>query len=1087
MPQTDWPIEIQIDPGGKSRREVEALRRGILSVGTAAQAASQLSATAFAATGAAAATQAMRMGTATSAAAAANVAYSTSAATATGLAAAVGRAMGSSALLVDQYGRSMISAGAATAGASRGISGLAGGLGGLRRAALPILAVLGGVAVALRGIGAAAEARNQVVAMTRGLSVSAGTAAAARKEYEFVRQTALRLGLDLRTAGDAYASLTAATKGTNLQGENARRIFSAVSGAMVVLGRSGYDTNLALLAIQQMISKGVVSAEELRRQLGDKLPGAFQLAARAMDMSTRDLNKMLESGELMADVFLPKLAAELERTFGPQVAAASESQRASMNRFKTAVFELSAAVGEALEPAVQSTANTAAGMLSGITSLIEAINRERETTQAINEILDEQAAKREGVTNALKRQAEQQERLAAAQATMRPRSEAGIELAGEAPGQVGGLLARLALIDEAIERTQQSLENLGDVPIESRDIVQGRLETALKDLRIEATEVRDRIQDVQAEMKKLATPAGKAETAIKKMRAEIAATNEKLSAFTATEAPATFRELMREAESTGVSFQGMADHYELLADIGIESGSAQAQSLLMVRKELEALQSQLEARIHVEERAARAAEAAAKADQKRIEAIEQLRRSMANTAASIEQARSVVSETNPHFDAMAQHFQRMAELGVEFGSTTEKQFRLAAIQLIAHREQTEAARKAFEDAARAKAAEADATIAKLNELADAMHQEQVAAAAELPIRARWIDEQIVLTLDTTAAEGQSQEFMDKVAAAWLELNGQIQRTWADTGEGLVEEVRVVGDGIIDQIERAERRAQEARRQRIATTGMQTFMNFAVESGYGGGGTSQFGGRMSGNMSQRGMQIGSAFGPAGAFVGFVLGGLIQTGADDMTVAIETAGDQARARITRAEGGLKEIAPQIANAINGFFEALNADLGGAIDSAAAGMAEIRIRNDRVIVEVAGAQKGFRDLNEALGWMAERILAANQAAVGIGDNVRAIMQTVGDVEPVGNLEELSQAMAMAVEIDDMMAGRGGSALQFMRSLSGIFRDQMDIARRYGLVLEDVLEYQNRQLQLAKEEVDAQRKSLLRRKRRESHEGIS
>ena len=49
-----------------------------------------------------------------------------------------------------------------------------------------------------------------------------------------------------------------------------------------------------------MISKGKVQAEELRGQLGERLPSAFQLAAKAMGMTTAQLDKFMADGKLTA-------------------------------------------------------------------------------------------------------------------------------------------------------------------------------------------------------------------------------------------------------------------------------------------------------------------------------------------------------------------------------------------------------------------------------------------------------------------------------------------------------------------------------------------------------------------------------------------------------------------------------------------------------------------------------------------------------------------------------------------------------------------------------------------------------------------
>ncbi|WP_293395542.1 tape measure protein [Nevskia sp.] len=143
-----------------------------------------------------------------------------------------------------------------------------------------------------------------------------GSSQAAGKEFEFIRDTSRRLSIDLQATGNAYSSLAASAKGTTLEGQATRDIFSAVAEAGGKLRLSADQVQGSLLAVSQIISKGTLSSEELRGQLAERLPGAFQIAARAMGVTTGELGKLLEQGAIASDVFLPKFAAELRKTLG---------------------------------------------------------------------------------------------------------------------------------------------------------------------------------------------------------------------------------------------------------------------------------------------------------------------------------------------------------------------------------------------------------------------------------------------------------------------------------------------------------------------------------------------------------------------------------------------------------------------------------------------------------------------------------------------------------------------------------------------------------------------------------------------------
>lgn len=220
-------------------------------------------------------------------------------------------------------------------------------------AAVSLSTTLAGIA-AVAGVGLGAVASSLIKAGqgidSLNLSYRAifGSSQNAAKEMQFVQQTADTLGIDLLTAAQAYKQLSAASMGTALAGKQTQAIFTAVAKASTTLGLSADETSGALLAIGQMISKGKVSAEELRGQLGERLPGAFQVAAKAMGMTTAELDKALSNGEVYADDFLPKFAVALEQRFAGSAAKAATGFSAAANRINSEFDKIRAAAGQAV-------------------------------------------------------------------------------------------------------------------------------------------------------------------------------------------------------------------------------------------------------------------------------------------------------------------------------------------------------------------------------------------------------------------------------------------------------------------------------------------------------------------------------------------------------------------------------------------------------------------------------------------------------------------------------------------------------------------------------------------------------------------
>lgn len=189
-----------------------------------------------------------------------------------------------------------------------------------------------------------------------------GSANAARAEWAFVRSEVARLGLDLEKTTHSYTGFATAARLSGIGASDVRTIFVGVAEAATVMGLRGDEAASALKALEQMASKGTVSAEELRQQLGEKLPGAFSLAAKAMGMTEAALGKAMQKGEIMASELLPKLGAVLHDTFGTQANIAANNLQANLNRISSAWFDLASKAGQAGGMLNQTAAAVANGL-----------------------------------------------------------------------------------------------------------------------------------------------------------------------------------------------------------------------------------------------------------------------------------------------------------------------------------------------------------------------------------------------------------------------------------------------------------------------------------------------------------------------------------------------------------------------------------------------------------------------------------------------------------------------------------------------------------------------------------------------------
>lgn len=275
---------------------------------------------------------------------------------------------------LDRVGKSVEAVGAGAGVASSGTERLALQLGRLVQFGLAGGAIAGLVGSFKAASAAIFEASVSAERLRTGLTFALGTGAA--QEIAYLRGVTNQLGLQFESTASAYMKFAAAARGTALEGAGARQVFEAVAKASAVMGLSTEQSQGALLALQQMMSKGNVQAEELRGQLGERLPGAFQIAARAMGVTTAELGKMLEAGGLAANDFLPKFARQLEQELGGSADKAAQRLEAAINRMANAYERFKQSLGET--GISQGKAAGASALANDLTAISEAMDRVRE-------------------------------------------------------------------------------------------------------------------------------------------------------------------------------------------------------------------------------------------------------------------------------------------------------------------------------------------------------------------------------------------------------------------------------------------------------------------------------------------------------------------------------------------------------------------------------------------------------------------------------------------------------------------------------------------------------------------------------------
>jgi tape measure domain-containing protein len=217
----------------------------------------------------------------------------------------------------------------------------------------------GGLAQTLAGLGAGAAFVNffrqsissaiELESVTRKLSNTLGPQGASGA-LAFTRDLSNRLGLSFKTLAAGFASFTAAATAANVPLEQQRALFAAVAKTGQALGLSNDEINGSLLALQQVASKGTVSMEELRGQLGERMPIALAATAKGLGITVKELIKLVETGKLSSQQFFPALTKGLEEL--TKGAEGAETTAQKLAKLQNAWDNLQAQFGKSVIPSV---------------------------------------------------------------------------------------------------------------------------------------------------------------------------------------------------------------------------------------------------------------------------------------------------------------------------------------------------------------------------------------------------------------------------------------------------------------------------------------------------------------------------------------------------------------------------------------------------------------------------------------------------------------------------------------------------------------------------------------------------------------
>lgn len=278
-------------------------------------------------------------------------------------------------------GQAVQSAGAIISGGIfGGPEGFLGGLGGFAAGlAIPGLGPVGGAfagaagGAQLGGLRQAAGAAAEYAAEIRRLQLALQGVVYSFEDYKSalgaIESASQQFNIPILQSTQQFTKLSAAVIGSGGTIKDAENTFKGLSASVLATGGSIQDVNGALVAAAQVFSKGKVSAEELRGQIGERLAGAFALFAESSDKSTKELDADLQAGEVTLAQFVQFVEFSLKK-YGRTAQIIADSPEQAGARLDLALKNLQKNIGDALGPSGAAFQDFAARSIRGIDRLI---------------------------------------------------------------------------------------------------------------------------------------------------------------------------------------------------------------------------------------------------------------------------------------------------------------------------------------------------------------------------------------------------------------------------------------------------------------------------------------------------------------------------------------------------------------------------------------------------------------------------------------------------------------------------------------------------------------------------------------------
>jgi tape measure domain-containing protein len=214
------------------------------------------------------------------------------------------------------------------------------------------------------------------------------------KNLKFLQQLSSSAGQYIGDLQEAYRKFAPSAMLAGAKQEEVNQIFEDFTKVSTVLHFSTDQVKSLYLALEQMYAKTTVQSEEIKKQLGNVLPGAVEIGAKAWASYTKSADKSvaafmeaMKKNLVVTKEFAPAFAKEYEAIFGGKDDSifldASTKLLSNINRVRTASYNIATDLFDITATTMNGVVKLAATSLDSIQANLQGVVQGVEATAIV--------------------------------------------------------------------------------------------------------------------------------------------------------------------------------------------------------------------------------------------------------------------------------------------------------------------------------------------------------------------------------------------------------------------------------------------------------------------------------------------------------------------------------------------------------------------------------------------------------------------------------------------------------------------------------------------------------------------------------